>query len=172
MAFVLDTYMPFDGFFVVIGKASPGDVRIFHFAEEVTPERMTPRMLFCDEFDYLGTRVPPGTTTQELPARLQGDWPMSPVRQDRDSYYFNSFRATWNGEYCDQPAVETKKVALLAGESYGVEHAAAVMLASGTVVVHRDNKQTTVTAPMIIDARCGSVIIDATTDATLCEVWI
>lgn len=167
----VDTSVDFDGFVCLLAVASPEDSRTFTFAEIISADRMSPRMVFCDEFDYLGIRTTVGMMTQELPDRPQGDWPMTPVAQDRDSYYFNALRTPFV-DYCDSEPVETKRVYLKAGDVYDVEHNQAVMLVSGQVNISRGAEPVVSTSPVIIDARPGRVTIEATTDAIICESWV
>lgn len=171
MDFQLDTFAPFSGFFVVIGKAPAGTSRALNFQEDVEPGRMTPRMIFCDQFDYLGVTVQPGMMTQDLPARPAGDNVMAPVATDRASYYLNAFRTGGFGYY-DKAPVESNRVYLASGEQYSVERKQAVMLAVGAVRVKGPLTEREVSAPAIIDCRFGADQFAALSDVVLCEVWV
>ncbi len=160
----------FDGFFCVIAEVSPTDERTFTFTEDITPERMTPRQFFCDEFTYLGVTITPGMMTQDLPARTVGDHVMKPVAQDRNSYYLNAFVNDF--EFHDGTSVEAKRIYLATSQSYPVEHDQCVMIGVGSVKVTHGDEVVEITAPAIIDARVGNITIEALTDSVICELWL
>lgn len=172
MSFTLDTVCHFGGFFCVIGRVAPGSIREFTFSEDIEPERMSLRAIFASDFNYMGTTITPGMTTEEIPTRSAGVYPMTPVSTAEDSYYLNAMRYPYTGKVYDDPPVNTVKVELPEGEEYDIEHDAAIMLAVGTVTVSNGFEAFVVSAPKIIDARVGNLFIIADTDAIFCEAWI
>lgn len=175
MAFRRETYAPFNGFYVVIGAASPGDKRTFNISEQFPVTRLVSRALYCDPFLYLPCNVvmTPGMMSHEYTEdRMPGKLIMTPEAKDKDSFYLNAFRNGWDGDLCSGKPVEILKSVLEPGEEYVVQQNQAVMLGVGEVEVKRALTTRAASAPAVIDARICGVTIVAKTRAVIAEVWV
>ena len=172
MTIRLDSIIRFNKFFCVIGACSPGHSRTFKFTEDINKDRMSVRMIFCDPFSYLGTVVQPGTMTQDLPDRVIGEFVMTPIATDKESYYFNNFANDWNNKCYDKTPVNTHRVYLTAGQEYTIQYNECLMVVTGEVIIKKNANQVPAVSPKIVDVRVGGVTVQAVTDAIICESWL